>query len=477
MDSSQNKDFVPQFSDFSKVQNQKGIKQNQNLNYTKPSFLRILNRSSQISQLNLPKGQERIQTANIASNRNSNLPFRRHGQLCRATSLDSGTTNNYFNQQVGVPLFDTEKLRVGSFLTQLKQQNQIRQPMNPQSFTRPKWIPPNFYHSNIPISNGHINQQTFPNQMFQQQQQNNLKGETTIAQQTKLFSTINLNNQRQNPKQNYFDTTRNKIRNNQENQQVLEQGVQTKPQKENKQNENQKLLKNLNLEQKQNIGANLVPKTSPQTKTKTIKKQKTKTKERRLVRSRSIEQKFQSTSPFLRKRRIEGNEQINNKVKEKTQVKKNKINSSIVENGKDLFKLLTGQLWVISGGASQKVLTPYTNQFAIKIGEVLGASEKELSIIKSQLKYLLSNSRRTLTEFVLEILVGVLSLVHLDNSYFLCNQFWEILKDIVHLNNNKQQQQQQQEQTILKEEEGEKKKEEKEKKRKTRKRKRKNHWE
>ncbi|KAJ6226723.1 anillin/rhotekin rtkn [Anaeramoeba flamelloides] len=482
METSQNKKFALQFSNLN--QSQKGIQQNQNLSVQESNFLHIKNNTPKILPTNLPKEnvkqnqnqnqnqnqkekqkekeKQKNQTTNFTLNRNSNLPFRRNCQLSRAASLDSVTSNNYFNR-TGISLFGTERLRLGSFLIQLQQQNQNRPPILSQPLARPKWIPPNFYHSNISSNNNQVSQRNTTNQITRQQQKS-IKSETTIDQQTKLFSTINLNKQRQkpitnNPKQNNFEDKK-QMAFNQASQQKSEQAINTSLQneKEKQLNENQKLLQNLNLtqkskqkqKQKQKPTDKNPNKKNPKTQTKQKQKPKPKSKGRRLVRSRSIEQQFQSTSPILRKRRIERNEQLNKKENEKAPTKKNKINSSIVENGKDLFKLLTGQLWVISGGASQKVLTPFTNQFALKIGKILGAFEKELAIVKSQLKYLLSNSRRTLTEFVLEILVGVLSLAHLDNSPEICNQFWNTLQDIVQLNNNKQQQQQQELQQLNK---------------------------
>ncbi|KAJ3450550.1 hypothetical protein M0812_06733 [Anaeramoeba flamelloides] len=89
---------------------------------------------------------------------------------------------------------------------------------------------------------------------------------------------------------------------------------------------------------------------------------------------------------------------------------KNKRSCTLVESGKEIFKLLTGQLWVCTGGSSQKNMTPFTNVFAEKIGVILGASENEIKDFKSQLKYLLSNSRRTFTEYICEILIAMVSL-------------------------------------------------------------------
>ncbi|KAJ6233964.1 hypothetical protein M0813_00597 [Anaeramoeba flamelloides] len=95
---------------------------------------------------------------------------------------------------------------------------------------------------------------------------------------------------------------------------------------------------------------------------------------------------------------------------------KNKRSCTLVESGKEIFKLLTGQLWVCTGGSSQKNMTPFTNVFAEKIGVILGASENEIKDFKSQLKYLLSNSRRTFTEYICEILIAMVSLSLSENK-------------------------------------------------------------
>ncbi|KAJ6227226.1 homeobox protein araucan-related [Anaeramoeba flamelloides] len=85
-------------------------------------------------------------------------------------------------------------------------------------------------------------------------------------------------------------------------------------------------------------------------------------------------------------------------------------NSVVIESGKEVFKLLTGLLWVIGGGAAQKVFLPFTKKFVNVVGEIFGANEKEIKGLCTHLKYSLSNARRTFTEFITEILVGVLSL-------------------------------------------------------------------
>ncbi|KAJ3446370.1 hypothetical protein M0812_08178 [Anaeramoeba flamelloides] len=133
--------------------------------------------------------------------------------------------------------------------------------------------------------------------------------------------------------------------------------------------------------------------------------------------------------PKLRKRDL--------KIKTNKQNSLRRLDSTVVESGKEVFKLLTGILWAISGGASQKFLTPYTKKFANKIGTVFNASENETNNFQSQLKYLLSNSRRTFTEFILEILLGLLSLIYNDEETpDFCNELWAILIEINKFNSN-----------------------------------------
>ncbi|KAJ3447458.1 splicing factor 3b subunit [Anaeramoeba flamelloides] len=124
-----------------------------------------------------------------------------------------------------------------------------------------------------------------------------------------------------------------------------------------------------------------------------------------------------------------------------------RFNSIIVESGKDVFKFLTGLLWVMAGGASVRELKPYTNQIALRVGKEFYASEEEIEKFKPQLQHLLTNSRRTFTEFILEILLGVLSLSQISkiknikecNYDFIENEeeppqvsidFWNTLKGI-----------------------------------------------
>ncbi|KAJ3432906.1 hypothetical protein M0812_21852 [Anaeramoeba flamelloides] len=97
----------------------------------------------------------------------------------------------------------------------------------------------------------------------------------------------------------------------------------------------------------------------------------------------------------------------NQKMAQKAKIQKKKS-----ENGRDIFKLFLGQLWVISGGSTHKALLPFTNKIAALIGDRMDANTKERNEIKSKCKYLLANTRRTFTEYILEILLGVLSLIN-----------------------------------------------------------------
>ncbi|KAJ6233435.1 hypothetical protein M0813_29739 [Anaeramoeba flamelloides] len=155
------------------------------------------------------------------------------------------------------------------------------------------------------------------------------------------------------------------------------------------------------------------------------------------------------------------NSQNSNNSKNKKQNEKLDLaireNSSIVESGKEVYKLLTGVLWVMTGGASIKLLTPFSETISSKIGEVLSASKNEQQSFKHQLKYLLTNSRRTFTEYILEIVIAILSLRFLpEEEEEISVKFWDILTEIVEIqsSNNSQsqtqtqpQQQQQQQQT------------------------------
>ncbi|KAJ6236526.1 transcription initiation factor tfiid subunit 3 [Anaeramoeba flamelloides] len=124
----------------------------------------------------------------------------------------------------------------------------------------------------------------------------------------------------------------------------------------------------------------------------------------------------------------------NSKTKSTSKKTSKNLDSTVVEAGKDVFKLMVGQLWVIMGGGTIKALKPYTLIFAEKIGDVFSANESEVQIIKNQLKYLLSNSRRTFTEFILEIFIGVLSLIYGDSIPQITHKFWNVLEELCEQN-------------------------------------------
>ncbi|KAJ3447697.1 hypothetical protein M0812_00169 [Anaeramoeba flamelloides] len=138
---------------------------------------------------------------------------------------------------------------------------------------------------------------------------------------------------------------------------------------------------------------------------------------------------------------IKNNKQSNprkRRLRNKKSNQQNSTDSYIIESGKEVFKLLTGQLWTIAGGAPQKVLTPFTKELAKNIGNVFKANELEIENFQSQLKYLLSNSRRTFTEFILEILISVLSLHYSsETTPEITIKFRRILKDVITINKNK----------------------------------------
>ncbi|KAJ3426986.1 hsp20-like chaperones superfamily protein [Anaeramoeba flamelloides] len=121
------------------------------------------------------------------------------------------------------------------------------------------------------------------------------------------------------------------------------------------------------------------------------------------------------------------------KEQRKRSTKKPKLqteNSVVIESGKEVFKLLTGQLWVIGGGAAQKKFVPFTKKFVSVVGDLFGANENEVKSFFTHLKYSLSNSRRTFTEFVTEILVGVLSLNYSKNVPTIATRLGKLVSEI-----------------------------------------------
>ncbi|KAJ6234576.1 gata zinc finger domain-containing protein [Anaeramoeba flamelloides] len=196
-------------------------------------------------------------------------------------------------------------------------------------------------------------------------------------------------------------------------------------------NQNQNENKNQNKNQNQievvtnndQIASKQQTKQKPQ-KTITTKALTKKQPLRRSTRRRTPKAPIVSTRVTRSSRRSKNTNNQPKQQKKPTNMRKrrhpttkgNNSNNTIIENGREIFKLLTGQLWIMSGGSTYKFLLPYTETFAQAIGEKLNADEKETNEIKSQLKYLLSNSRRTFTEYVLEIFLSVLSLVHLKSK-------------------------------------------------------------
>ncbi|KAJ6241656.1 enolase-phosphatase e1 [Anaeramoeba flamelloides] len=135
------------------------------------------------------------------------------------------------------------------------------------------------------------------------------------------------------------------------------------------------------------------------------------------------------------------------------------VRHEVIESGKELFKLLIGLLWVSSGGASHTTLTPLCEAFVSKISQVLTATNLEEKEFQSQLRYLLSNSRRTFTEYVLEILLGVLSLSVHQSKPRLSVQLKKIIQQIkdIQLNKRKKLQKQKKNQNVNKKKNNKKK--------------------
>ncbi|KAJ3441898.1 hypothetical protein M0812_13918 [Anaeramoeba flamelloides] len=105
-------------------------------------------------------------------------------------------------------------------------------------------------------------------------------------------------------------------------------------------------------------------------------------------------------------------------------------NSNLIESGRLVFKLIAGQLWVITGGSPEKYLKPFLNKVSQMLGENYQGKSLENLTFNKQIKYLLSNSRRALTEFVLEIFLGILSLIFSDSIPDLTIEFWSILEEL-----------------------------------------------
>ncbi|KAJ3425817.1 zinc finger protein zic and gli [Anaeramoeba flamelloides] len=185
---------------------------------------------------------------------------------------------------------------------------------------------------------------------------------------------------------------------------------------------------------------NMIKKNSNTTKNKnTIKKKPNKTKNNKIKNNNIKNNNNSETNDDISN--IKNNKRSNPRKRRLRNQKSNqqkRTDSYIIESGKEVFKLLTGQLWTITGGAPQKVLTPFTKELAKNIGNVFKANKLEIDNFQSQLKYLLSNSRRTFTEFILEILISVLSLHYsTETTPEITTKFRRILKDVITINKNK----------------------------------------
>ncbi|KAJ6249748.1 hypothetical protein M0813_16735 [Anaeramoeba flamelloides] len=197
-------------------------------------------------------------------------------------------------------------------------------------------------------------------------------------------------------------------------------------------NSNSKIKNNNQINNNNKIKSNNNNKTKSSNKTKNNNKSKNNNKRKNNNNYRIAGDEISNIinnnkKPNPRKRRLRNTK--SNKLK--------RTDSYIIESGKEVFKLLTGQLWVISGGAPQKVLTPYTKELAKNIGNVFTANKLEIDDFQSQLKYLLSNSRRTFTEFILEVLISVLSLHYsTETTPEITIKFRRILKDVITINKN-----------------------------------------
>ncbi|KAJ3444576.1 hypothetical protein M0812_10433 [Anaeramoeba flamelloides] len=126
---------------------------------------------------------------------------------------------------------------------------------------------------------------------------------------------------------------------------------------------------------------------------------------------------------------------INNKVEIKkcvdnnTSTRKEEIN--VLESSKKIFKMLTGMIWIATGGATHNSLAFVTQEFVSKISGILGTTLDSKKLFENQLRYLLSNSRRTFVEYILEILLGVLSLsVHPNNKPKVSLSLKKLLREI-----------------------------------------------
>ncbi|KAJ3432816.1 hypothetical protein M0812_21759 [Anaeramoeba flamelloides] len=187
----------------------------------------------------------------------------------------------------------------------------------------------------------------------------------------------------------------NMMNNDNENENKNKYKNKNEQEKENKDNGNLKIEKEMNFDKKKQQKE--IKKTRKKT-TRSIQRRsspRNNTQKKTMGLNKTVPQKKRN----LRKRNHRNEEKITNPIRKE-----------IVDCGKEMYKLLTSEIWVMTGGANQKQLQEFTNFFANTIGEMLGANEKEIPLFKSPTKYLLSNSRRTLTEYISELILGSLAL-------------------------------------------------------------------
>ncbi|KAJ3432522.1 hypothetical protein M0812_21463 [Anaeramoeba flamelloides] len=180
--------------------------------------------------------------------------------------------------------------------------------------------------------------------------------------------------------------------------------------KENKYTKQKNTKEKINHLNKKPITQKKPNKQKKQTKTKKSQNNST------IIRRISPRNSFKTTNPTLLReteqnsKGVKGKRNLRKRNYKDEQKKRNPIRKEVVDCGKEMYKLLTSELGAMTGGPSQRELTKYTNFFAKKIGEMLGANDQEIPLFKSQTKYLLSNSRRTLTEYISELIVGLLAI-------------------------------------------------------------------
>ncbi|KAJ6232293.1 hypothetical protein M0813_05051 [Anaeramoeba flamelloides] len=290
--------------------------------------------------------------------------------------------------------------------------------------------------------------------------ENNNESETGFSQesdvQNQIYSTTT-NNQQQMEEENVNSTQTNRFTFSGEgfdfeNQNLTDQllNINISP-KQNKENSsvfsvfnfpfggsggNLKTSKNEvenEIDQKKDLTKYRMEKKYQQTETKTEKEKETETETKINCKEQQeykqdFEMEFEGFTRKTRSKTLEDNSVKRKRNITTSQLKKQ--NSVTIESGKEIFKLLTGAMWVMSHGATPKTLEVFTEKISERISQALDATEMEMQIVEMQLKNLLSNSRRTLTEYILEIIVGVLALNHRSNTPTIAIEFKETLKKI-----------------------------------------------